>query len=316
MKVVLTTTALPLLATDQDYFAGLEVDLSQVDGTNRAALLAATTDADVVMAVHEPIDREVVANLTNCRAIVRVGIGVDNIDVEAATEAGIPVTNVPDANYREVAVHAVAMALALTRRLPAYDKAMRADGWAGLAVGGGMRRPDNQVFGLLGMGRIGGRVAAMAQAIGYTVQVYDPYLDPAQAEQAGVTMANLAQVLETSDVISLHIPLTPETKGLIGAPELARMKKSAVLVNVSRGGLVDEGALAAALDAGQLAGAGIDVWESEPPGMDNPLLKCEAALLSPHAAYFSVDSFAEIRRKGFEDAARALRGEPLKYPVN
>lgn len=317
LKVVLTSRAIQLLESDQEYFSGLDVDVAQVDGTDRARLLDATRDADVVMAVlHEQIDRGVVENLRHCRALVRCGIGYDNIDVQAATERGIWVVNVPDANYREVAVHAMAMILALTRRLPAYDRLMHSTGWAGMAVGAGIRRPDSQVLGLVGMGRIGGRVAEMARAAGFRVQVYDPYLDPAKAKTAAVEPVDLGVVVETSDVISLHLPLSDETRHIVDEQTLARMKKGSFLVNVSRGGLVDEQALADALASGHLAGAGVDVWEHEPVDPGNPLLSCETALLSPHAAYLSVDSFAEIRHKSFEETARVLRGDPPLNPVN
>jgi D-3-phosphoglycerate dehydrogenase len=278
--------------------------------------LEATRDADALLVVHEQIDRAVIENLRHCRVIVRCGIGYDNLDLQAAAEHGIWAANVPDANYREVAVHAMAMILALTRRLPSYDKAMHATGWAGMEIGAGIRRPESQLVGLLGMGRIGGRVAEMARSVGYSVQVYDPYLDQARADAAGIKLVGLDAVIATSDIVSLHLPLTDQTRWIIDAAALARMKRGSFLVNVSRGGLVDEGALAEALTSGQLAGAGVDVWEQEPIDPDNPLLSCATALLSPHAAYLSVESFAEIRHKGFEEAARVLRGEPPLNPVN
>jgi D-3-phosphoglycerate dehydrogenase len=317
MKVVLTSTTVPLLEADAQYFDGLDVTLTSVDGNLKDRLMEATRDADGLLAVlHEQIDREVIENLRHCRAIVRCGIGYDNIDVEAATERGIWVANVPDANYREVATHAMAMILALSRRLPAYDRATHADGWASMALGAGIRRADNQVLGLLGMGRIGSLVAKIAGSVGFQVQAHDPYLDPAQGAATGVELANLDQVIQTSDIVSLHLPLTEETKRIIDAEALARMKQGAILVNVSRGGLVDEAALAAALASGHLAGAGVDVWEREPPEADNPLLNCPTALLSPHAAYLSQDSFAEIRHKAFQEVARVLRGQAPLNPVN
>ncbi|MDR1238329.1 MAG: C-terminal binding protein, partial [Propionibacteriaceae bacterium] len=293
-----------------------DVALVQTDGSNQAKLLEATRDADALLVVHEQIDRAVIENLRHCRVIVRCGIGYDNLDLQAAAEHGIWAANVPDANYREVAVHAMAMILALTRRLPSYDKAMHATGWAGMEIGAGIRRPESQLVGLLGMGRIGGRVAEMARSVGYSVQVYDPYLDQARADAAGIKLVGLDAVIATSDIVSLHLPLTDQTRWIIDAAALARMKRGSFLVNVSRGGLVDEGALAEALTSGQLAGAGVDVWEQEPIDPDNPLLSCATALLSPHAAYLSVESFAEIRHKGFEEAARVLRGEPPLNPVN
>lgn len=316
MKVVMTSLFLPLTDGDRAHFAGMDVELTQIDGGDRATLLAGTRDADALLVLMEDIDAEVIANLEHCRSITRFGIGYDTIDVDAATAAGIWVTNVPDANYREVAVHAMAMILALTRRLPQWDRAMRADRWAPMSVGAGVRRPDDQTLGLVGMGRIGGRVATMARAVGYAVQVHDPYLTPERAAEAGVTLVDLDTVLATSDIVSVHVPLSHETRGIIGTAAIERMRPSAILVNVSRGGLVDEHALAAALQEGRLAGAGIDVWEHEPVEEGNPLLACDTALLSPHAAHLSQESFAETRRKVFEEAARVLSGEAPRYPVN
>jgi D-3-phosphoglycerate dehydrogenase len=316
MKVVMTSTLLSVGPEDLAAFDGLDVDFEAIDGTDRATLLEGTRDADALLVVMEDIDAGVIANLEHCRSITRFGIGYDTIDVPAATAAGIWVTNVPDANYREVAVHAVAMALSLTRRLPAWDRAMRADGWADMAVGTGVRRPDDQVFGLLGLGRIGARVATMAKAIGYRVIAFDPVLDDARAEELGVESVDRDTVIETADVVSLHVPLLESTRRMIDADALARMKPGSVLVNVSRGGLVDEQALADALRSGHLAGAGIDVFEHEPTEQGNPLLGVDTAVLSPHAAHLSAESFAETRRKVFEEAARVLGGGAPRYPVN
>lgn len=316
MKVLLTTTRIGLIDADKAAFAGLDVELAQVDGSDRRALLAASRDADALLVLLEDIDRDVIESMARCRSITRFGIGYDTIDVGAATENGIWVTNVPDANYREVAAHAMAMILALTRRLPQWDRAMKADGWAGMGIGAGIRRPDDQTVGLIGMGRIGGRVAEAAAAIGYAVQVYDPYLSAEHAAGVGVTLADFDKVLQTSDVVSVHVPLNDETRGIIDASAIESMSEGAILINVSRGGLVDEVALAAALRSGHLGGAGIDVWEHEPVAPGNPLLDCDTALLSPHVAHMSAESFAETRRKAFEEAARVLRGERPKYPVN
>jgi D-3-phosphoglycerate dehydrogenase len=316
MKVLLTSLGIPLLPTDAEHFVGLDVQLEQVDGRETALLIEAARDADALLVVHENIDATVISKLGRCKIIVRCGIGYDNIDTQAAANAGIWVANIPDANFREVATHAVAMILALTRHLPAYDRAMHSVGWAGMELGAGLHRAEAQTLGLLGMGRIGSLVAAMGQAIGFKVQAYDPYLPPSQAEGMGVTLGTLDEILAGSDIISLHLPMTAETKGIIGSGALAKMKPGSYLVNVSRGGLVDEVALAAALESGHLSGAGIDVWEVEPPEADNPLLACKSALMSPHAAYLSFESFGEIRIKSFQEAARVLGGEPPLHPVN
>lgn len=316
MKVVLTSLALPITDEDRAAFAGLEVELVAIDGSTQELLIAGAHDADALVVVTEHISRPVIEALPNCKSISRLGIGYDTIDVEAATEHGIVVTNVPDANYREVATHTIAMALALTRKLPAWDRALKTGGWATFALGRGIRRPDDQVFGLVGLGRIGGRVAAIAQEIGYSVQAYDPALTVERAEELGVRLATFDEVVATSDVLSLHVPLMPSTRGLMNAEIIARMPQGAILLNVSRGGLIDEQALADALGSGHLAGAGLDVFEHEPLEANSPLLTQENALLSPHVAYYSVEAFNETRQKAYADAALVLAGLAPHYPVN
>jgi D-3-phosphoglycerate dehydrogenase len=316
MKVVITSTMLPISDANRAAFDGMDVEVVMIDGSTHDALLEGTRDADALIVLMEDINRAVIENLEHCKSISRMGIGYDTIDVAAATEHGIVVTNVPDANYREVAVHAVSMALAITRKLPTWDRAMKESGWAPFSLGIGIRRPDDQVFGLVGIGRIGQRVATMAAAVGYTVRAYDPVLTPQRAAELGVELVSFDEIIAESDIVSVHVPLMDATRNIISAGVIDQMRRGAVLINVSRGGLVDEHALAAALQSGRLAGAGIDVFEHEPTEAGNPLLTCENALLSPHAAHYSAESFDETRQKVFDDAARALRGLKVLYPVN
>jgi D-3-phosphoglycerate dehydrogenase / 2-oxoglutarate reductase len=316
MRVVQTS---PLVQpTDEDLarFAAAGVELAIVDGSDEASLVAGAEGADGLVVLMEDITRPVLEQLPTVRSVVRFGIGYDTIDVPAATDLGVQVSNVPDANYREVAVHAVSMALALARRLPAWDRALKQDGWAGMGVGAGIRRPDDQTVGLIGIGRIGGRVATALRAVGYRVQAFDPYTTPEHAAELGVSLTTLDEVLTGSDILSLHVPLTDETRGIIDAAALARMREGSILVNVSRGGLVDEHALADALTSGHLAGAGIDVFEHEPVEPTNPLLRCDTALLSPHAAHLSAESFTETRTKVYEEVLRVIGGEAPRSPVN
>ncbi|MGE0220156.1 C-terminal binding protein [Mycolicibacterium sp.] len=315
MKVVATSRLISFSEHDLRAYHGLDVHFEAIDGASEEALLGAVADADGLVVVEEDINRTVIDGLTRCRTIARCGIGYDNVDLDAATERGIWVSNVPDANFREVAVHAIALALAVQRRLPALDAGMRSSGWASCFVPG-VHRPDTQTFGLYGMGRIGTRVAAIATSLGYHVIAYDPAVTPAEAAALGVRLVDPAELLASSDVLSLHVPLLETTRNLIDRDALAQMKTGSVLVNVSRGGLVDEHALADALRAGHLFGAGIDVFETEPPNPDNPLLDCDTAILTPHAAHWSEEALAELKRKVLEESARILRGEPPLTAVN
>ncbi|TPW78310.1 C-terminal binding protein [Schumannella sp. 10F1B-5-1] len=315
MKVVMTNTMVPITDEDLKAFDGLDVDFQIIEGTSEQALLDGTRDADAVIILAEQFTKTVIDNLEHCRSLTRFGIGYDTIDVPAATERGIWVTNVPDANYREVAVHAIALALSVTRRLPALDAGIRTEGWAS-SFFPGVRRPDDQVFGLLGLGRIGRRVATMAQAIGYTVIAFDPVVSAADAADLGVELVSKDAVLERADIVSIHVPLMESTRNIIDAAALARMKKGSVLINVSRGGLIDEAALADALRSGHLFGAGIDAFGNEPLEAESPLRDLDNIILSPHAAHWSEESWNETRRKVLEEAARILRGEHPRNPVN
>jgi len=315
MKVVVTSIRVPVSDADLAQFDGEEVEVEIIDGTDEDALLEATRDADAILVLVENITRRVIDNMLHCRSITRFGIGYDSVDVEAATERGIWVTNVPDANYREVAVHAIALALSIGRRLPALDRGIREDGWANSLVPG-VHRPDVQTFGLLGMGRIGRRVAEMAKAIGFTVIVSDPVITVEDAAAIGVDLVGKEELIARSDVLSLHVPLLPSTRGIIDAAALAAMKPGSILLNVSRGGLVDESALAEALRSGHLFGAGIDSFEQEPLEADSPLRELDSVILTPHAAHWSEESWEETRTKAFADVARVLRGEDPRTPVN
>lgn len=273
-------------------------------------------DADGLLVLREPITARVLRELSRCRVIGRFGVGLDSVDVAAATARGIRVTNVPEANVSEVATHALAMALSLSRRLPLYDASVRAGRWDFEGPGVGVRRPSRQTFGLIGLGKIGARVAHAACAVGFRVQAHDRYVDDAEIRAHGIVPVTLDEVIETSDILSLHIPLTEETRALLDRPRLRRMPVGAVLVNVSRGGLVDEAALAEAIASGHLAGAGIDVFDSEPLGAQSPLRGLDRVILTPHTAHYSADSYAETRRTAFLDVRSVLSGQRPRHAVN
>lgn len=291
-------------------------DIVTVSDGSAEALAEAARDADALIVAVEPIRAQLISELTRCRVIHRCGIGVDVVDVEAATRAGIQVTNVPDANFHEVAAHAMAFILALTRGLVAWDATVRAGRFGDGRLGMSLHRPAVQTLGLIGLGRIGRRVATAARAVGFSVIAHDPAVSPEDAAALGVTLADLDAVITASDVVSLHIPLTSGTRHLLDAAALSRMKRGAFVVNVSRGGLVDEVALAEAIRSRRLAGAALDTFETEPLPAHSPLLKVDGVLLSPHAAHWSRESLGETMVKSFAEVARVLRGEAPHYPVN
>jgi D-3-phosphoglycerate dehydrogenase len=293
----------------------MDVKFEIIDGSTEEALIDGAADADAILVLAEHFTKRVIEALQRCRSITRFGIGVDTIDIETATERGIWVTNVPDANYREVAVHAIALALSLSRRLPSLDRGVKESGWASSFVQG-VHRPDTQVFGLLGLGRIGRRVAIMAKAIGYTVIASDPMVSADDAREVGVELVDNDELIVRSDVLSLHVPLVDSTRNIIDTAAIARMKPGSILINVSRGGLIDEVALADALERGHLFGAGIDAFANEPLEPQSRLRQLDSVILTPHAAHWSEESWSETRRKVLEEAARMLRGDQPRNPVN
>jgi D-3-phosphoglycerate dehydrogenase / 2-oxoglutarate reductase len=244
------------------------------------------------------------------RLVARMGVGLDNIDIAAATARGAWVTNVPDYCVDEVSDHALAMVLAWTRGLIPADRAVHAGQWN--PAGARLRRLRSLTCGVVGLGRIGRASAAKLAAFGVRLLGSDPH---APAELAGVEMVDLDQLLASSDVVIVHAPLTPDTHHLIGATELARMPAGGLLVNVSRGGLVDTDAVIAALGSGHLSGAALDVLETE-PDVPPALRAHPAAILTPHIAFSSDKSLIDLRRSAAEEVVRVLRGDPPRHPCN
>ncbi|MDQ0821537.1 D-3-phosphoglycerate dehydrogenase [Arthrobacter sp. V4I6] len=316
MRIVKTDGVLETYDADRAEFAGLDITFDEITSLTEAELISNCEGASALLVLREPITARVLDALPQLRVIGRFGVGLDSIDVQAATNRGIVVTNVPDSNITEVATHAVALALALTRRLHRYDRSIRSGQWDFEGPGAGVRRVSTQVFGLIGFGKIGQRVAASAKAIGFEVWAHDPFMSDDAISSHGVRPASFSDLIAGADVVSIHVPLIETTRNLIGAAELAKFKAGANLINVSRGGLVDEVALAAAVAGGHLAGAGLDTFAVEPLAPNNPLRDLENVILSPHAAHYSAESYAETRLKAFRDVARVLGGKTPFYAVN
>ncbi|WJR69094.1 C-terminal binding protein [Neorhizobium sp. CSC1952] len=316
MKIIKTDGMLTVEPEQFAYLEGLGAEFVEKTLLTEDALIAEAKDADALMVLREPITARVLSELRNLKVIGRFGVGLDSIDVEACTRAGVQVTYVPDSNIDEVSTHALALILSLARKLKTYDSAVRKGRWFAMDDGAGITRPSKQVLGLIGFGQIGRLTAAKAKAFGYEIIAYDPYMPAEKISAAGANPVSLEELLGKADFVSLHIPATPETRNIISADALEKMKKDAFVINVSRGGLVDEAALAEAIRSGHIAGAGIDTFEKEPPSPDNPLLALDQVIVSPHAAHYSTQSYAEVRSKVFADVAAVLRGEKPKYPVN
>jgi D-3-phosphoglycerate dehydrogenase len=276
---------------------------------------AATAGARAVLAQFAPITRRVLAGLAPGATVVRYGVGVDNIDLAAARELGVAVAYVPDYCIDEVADHTVALLLSLMRRLPAVEAELRGGGWAGIAAARPLPALRQSTVGFLGLGRIGRAVLDRLRPFGCRVLAYDPALSPAQAAELGVGLATMEGVLGESDAVTLHMPLTAATRHLIDGERLARMRPHAVLVNTARGGLIDAEALAAALRAGRLGGAGLDVFEVEPLPADSPLRGAPRLILTPHISWYSDEAIGRLQTLAAEEVARALHGEPLRCPV-
>ncbi len=290
----------------------------------------ALDECDAMVVWHElALDRAVIDEMRRCRIIVRAGVGFDHIDLEAAADAGIPVCNTPDYGTSEVADHAIGLMLALRRGIVGYHRALTTDPVAGFYHGGAplVRRVRGTTFGIVGLGRIGTATAIRAKAFGMRVVAYDPYISRGTEIALGVErVENLPALLQQSDVVSLHCPLTVETRNLINAETLPLMKREAILINTARGAVIDIPALIDALHLGTIAGASIDVLPTEPPRREdeiaqayrdsaNPLIG-NRLILTPHAAWYSPESQSDARRLSVETAMLYLLGGKLRNLVN
>jgi len=294
--------------------AGAEFSEHQARTEDEAAEV--TRGAAVALVYFAPVTRRVLEGLAPGATVIRYGVGYDNVDVDAASELGVRVANVPDYGTATVADHAAALLLALLRRVPHYDRAMRGAGWLAPAAVGDVPTLQDAAVGLIGAGRIGLALADRLRPFGPALLASDPYADEDVLREHGVERVALEDLLPAVDALSLHAPANAETHHLVDADALARLKPGAVIVNTARGALVDEAALHDALERGALAGAGLDVFEEEPLREDSPLRSHPAVLLTPHVAYYSDRSVRDLQRLAAEEAARALAGEPLRCQVN
>ena len=324
-KVVVTDYIGPEVEVEQSIIgelAGIETLLAR----SVAELEGEVEDADAIIIFHEvSLPEEVINRLKNCRVIVRGGVGYDAVDYRCAGRLGIPVCNVPDYGVDEVADQAIGMMIALNRGFLKVERGLKdsLEPWDCRAVQP-VKRLSGATLGIVGLGRIGQATAQRARAMQMKIIAYDPYLRPGTEKVFGVEMVSFDELLLRSDVVSLHSPLTEETDGLIDNDALSKMKPNAILVNTSRGSVVDTAALVQALRSGNISGAGIDVLPIEPPREDEPLIELWREsnetnvnlILTPHTAFYSAEAMLEIRTKTAMEVARALRGEKLVNCVN
>lgn len=312
--VAVTDTVFPTLDPARAALAPTQAELRVASEPTPEAILEVGRDADALLVTYGKITADLIAELSNCRAIGRFGIGVDNIDIAAATEAGIVVTYAPVYCLDEVSDHAMSLLLSLARKIPYANKLVHGGRWEMPAVVP-IARLRGRTLGLVGLGNIPQHIVPKAQAFGLAVMAYDPYAPDEVFERLGVERAEFDRLLAESDYVSVHAPLTPETDKMFNAETFAKMKNDALIVNTARGPLVDIEALADALEKGQIGGAALDVLPTEPPAADCRLLGRDDVILTPHTGFYSEDALMDLQTTVATDVATVLQGGTPRYPV-
>jgi D-3-phosphoglycerate dehydrogenase / 2-oxoglutarate reductase len=313
--IAITDSPFPSLDPAKQALAKLDPEYRMAKSPAAEDILAVARDADAVLVTYARLPGELLRELKRCKAIGRFGLGVDNIDLPAAKALGIAVNYVPDYCLREVSDHAMALLLALARKVTLSNKLVQSGRWEVPPITP-LRRLEGQVLGLIGFGNIPRALAPKAKAFGLRVVTHDPYVQPEVLAKAAVEDASFDALLGMSDFISVHAPLSAATRWLVNAAAFAKMKKGALLINTARGPLIDEAALIAALDSGQLGGAALDVVASEPLAKDSPLLGRDNVIITPHTAFYSVEALEELQTKCASDVARVLSGDKAVYPIS
>jgi len=312
-KVVVTDYTFPALASEEAVAKEFDAAFTAAQCRTEAEVIDAIKDADAVFAQFAPITQSALEVLKPGALVVRYGVGYDNIDVQAAKSLGVSVAYVPDYCSDEVADHTAALMLALLRKLPMLDASIRNGEWAAVNVSAPLKPFGETIVGFVGLGRIGRSVMARLKPFGFRFVVADPGLT--EAEPGVFQLTSVNDVLANSDIITLHAPSTPSTRGLINAESLAKMKDTAFIVNSARGDLIQTADLVQALNGGKIAGAGLDVFEEEPLPTAAELRSAPNTLLTPHAAWYSETSIARLQSLAADEVARHLRGETLRCPV-
>lgn len=314
-RILITDIAWPNLDVERRALAPVDGELMLAASGSPEEIIALAPQADAILTCWKDVPAQALEIAPNCRVVSRYGIGLDNIPIERATALGMLVTNVPDFCLEEVSDHVMALLLATARQIFPLARTPARSEWT-RDTPRPIPRVRGQTLGLVGFGNIARALVPKALGFGLRVLAYTPRLRQEDAPDGVEVTDDLAALLSSSDYVSIHCPLTDETDGLIDEAALALMKPSSVLINTSRGGVIDENALVRALEAGQIGGAALDVTDPEPPPADNPLLSLENVIVTPHAAFYSVAATAELARKAAENVVTVLQGQVPKTLVN
>jgi len=304
-QVVITDCAHGSIGEEAEEFNRMRAELILAQVQKEEDVLRACKEADGIINQYSLLTRKVLENLPKCKVVSRYGVGVDSVDLRAATDLGIIVANVPDYCIDEVANQTISMILTLIRKTAFFDQKVKSGQWD-FRLGIPIYRTRGKTLGLIGCGKIGLEVGKRMSSFGVKVITFDPYLDKVSG---GIELKDFDTVLKESDFISIHCPLNDSTRHLIGEREFRKMEKRPLLINTSRGPIIDERALIQALEEDLISGAGMDVLEKEPPDSQNPLLKMENVILSPHISFYSVESISELKRRTAKNVSDVLTGK-------
>ncbi|MBI5581108.1 MAG: C-terminal binding protein [Deltaproteobacteria bacterium] len=313
--VVLTDYEWPDLGIEHGIFSPFGINFTAARCKNEDDVLTVAENADAIITEYAPLSEKVIHSLRRCKIISMNAAGFDNVNIEAATDEGILLVNCPDYCFEEVADHTMAMILSCARGIFQYDRRIRSEIWDFKSTGP-RQRIRNSVLGLMGFGRIAQAVAARAKSFGMRVVASDPFISDEFFKASGVQPATRIETIAAADYLSIHVPLTKDTQKSFGAEELSCMKRSAFLINMSRGAVIDERALHEALKSGIIRGAALDVLEKEPPDFKNPLLSLDNVLVTPHAAFYSEDAMTEVRSRAAKEVIKVFKGELPDHIVN
>jgi len=311
-RIVITDCDHPSAEIERKVLSEIDPEFILAQCNTEEEVIEVAKDADGIINQYAPITRKVIESLKKCKVIARYGVGVDNIDVEAATEHKIIVANVPDYCIDEVSTHTMALILACARGITLLNSKIKEKRWD-FTLAKPLFRTQGKTLGLFGLGRIARMVAQKALGFGFKIIAYDPYVPRVDD---GIKLVEFSQLFSDSDFISIHSPLTEETRHSFGENELKAMKKTAYLVNTARGSIIDEKALYKALEGRWIAGAALDVMEKEPPDWENSLLKLDNLIISPHISFYSEESYVELKTKVAQAVLSVLKGELPRAIVN
>lgn len=314
-KVAVTDYVFPNLEIERKELKKIGADLIESTDSDEESIIEAARDADAILNCYAELTPRVIESLEKCQIIARYGIGVNNVNMSTATKKGIIVTNVPDYCIEEVSDHALTLILACTRKICQLNETVKNGKWD-FKDYLPMYRIMGQTLGIIGFGKIPRRLVEKLAAYKLNILAYDPYVDKKIAKKYNVKLVEFEELLEESDIISIHTPLTEKTLGMLGCDQFKIMKKTAYLINTARGGLIKDNDLAQALNEGEIAGAGLDVLEDENVNSHHPLLNLENVIITPHSAFYSEQALKDLQYKAVQEVIRVLTGENPKSCVN